>query len=163
MQNCTRVKIKINEKHLVIYNCQLTIIKVGIATRLKQLEYILSDAKKHKGPVLICGDMNSLVPKSGWGRGVITTLYREPKKEMFVNGKFIGHDERILFSKIIKKYGFKDALKLNTPTWSCFKSKNWEMFKLKLDWFITKDLKVVNIKLDDYITDHKSIEAEVDI
>ena len=163
LQNCTRVKIKLNEKHLLIYNCQLTIIKTGMATRLKQLEYILSDARKHSGPVLICGDMNDVVPKSGWKRKIITLWDREPKKEMFVDGKFVDYEEKKLLSETIRKYGFTEALKLNVPTWSPLKSKILEMFKLKLDWFITKNLKVTSIKLDDYITDHKSIEAECSI
>lgn len=161
LQNCTRVKIKLNGKHLLIYNCQLTIIKAGMATRLKQLEYLLSDAHHHKGPILICGDMNSVIPKSGWNREMIALWDRQPRKEMFVDGKLISYEEKELFSKTIKKYGFRDALKLSTPTWSPLKSKIWEMFKLKLDWFIVKDLKVTSIELDDYITDHKSIEAEV--
>jgi endonuclease/exonuclease/phosphatase family metal-dependent hydrolase len=163
LQNCTRIKIKLDKKHLLIYNCQLTIIKAGMATRLKQLEYILDDAKKHKGPVLISGDMNDVVPKAGWKRGLIETLDREPKNEMFIDGKLITYEEKKLFMKTIKKYGFEEALKLNSVTWSPIRSRLWEAFKLKLDWFMVRNMKVKNIKLHDYITDHKSIEAEVGI
>ena len=162
-QNFTRVKIKLGKKHLLIYNCQLTIAKAGMATRLQQLEYILADARKHKGPVLICGDMNDVVPKTGWERKIITTIDRSPKKDMYLKDKLISCEEKELVIDAIKKYGFKEALKTNIPTWSPIRSEMWEMFKLKLDWFITKDLEVKKIKLDDYITDHKSIEAECSI
>lgn len=154
LQNCTRVDIQLNDKILRIYNCQLPIFRAGIETRLKQLEFILSDAKNHSGPVIICSDMNTTIPKIGWKRWIISHWHHEPYNEMLVE-----YDERKLFNETIKKYGFRECLNLGTPTWSPWKSKIWEMFNLKLDWFIVKDLEVTNIKLGEYVSDHKSIEA----
>lgn len=160
LENCIRSDIRINDQILRIYNCHLGIYKVGITTRLKQLEHILSDARGHYGPTIICGDMNVTVPKTGWNRRIITLWHQEPKQEMSVNGKFIDYDERELFNETINRYGFKEALDLYTPTWSPFKSKHWELFNLKLDWFIFKNLGTTDIRLGDYTSDHRAIFAE---
>ena len=163
LQNCTKVDIQLDNKVLRIYNCQLAIVKAGIETRLGQLKHILFDAQSHNGTIIICGDMNATIPKVGWNRIIIKLWHQEPQKEMFIDGKFIDYDERELFNQTINQYGFKESLDLYTPTWSPFKSKIWELFKLKLDWFIVKDIKVVDIKLGEYISDHKSIKAKLGI
>jgi endonuclease/exonuclease/phosphatase family metal-dependent hydrolase len=157
LENCTRADIQLDEKILKIYNCHFAIFRVGIETRLRQLEYILEDAKNHTGPVIICGDMNVTIPKVGWNRRIISLWHQEPKKEMFIDGKFINYDERELFNRIINQYGFREILDLYTPTWSLFKSKIWELFKLKLDWFMVKDIEITEFHLNDYVSDHKSI------
>ncbi|TSC77957.1 MAG: hypothetical protein G01um101424_91 [Parcubacteria group bacterium Gr01-1014_24] len=160
LENCSRVDIQLNNKTLRLYNCHFAIFGAGIETRLKQLEYILSDARGHNGPVVVCGDLNVTIPKVGWNRMIIKLWHQEPQKEMFINGKFIDYDERELFNQTINQYGFKESLDLYTPTWSPFKSKIWELFKLKLDWFIVKDLEITDICLNDYVSDHRSIEAK---
>lgn len=161
LENCSRVDIQLDDKVLRIYNCHFAIFRAGIKTRLKQLEYILSDARGHNGPVVVCGDLNVTIPKMGWNRMIIKLWHQEPQKEMFINEKLINYDERELFNGVIKKYGFKECLDLYTPTWSPFKSKIWELFKLKLDWFMVKDIKVVDIKLGEYVSDHRSIQAKI--
>ena len=160
LENCTRADIQLNNQVLRIYNCHFAIFKVGIATRLKQLEYILSDSRSHKGPIIICGDMNVTIPKMGWNRKVIARWHQEPAQEMSINGTLIDYDERELFDKTISQYGFEEVLDLYTPTWSPFKSKIWEMFKLKLDWFMVKNVEVTNVKLGDYVSDHRPIEVQ---
>jgi hypothetical protein len=163
LRNCLKADIKINDQILRIYNCHFAIVLVSITTRLKQLEYILADAKTHNGPTIICGDMNVTIPKAGFNRTIIKYWHLEPKKEMCVNGTYYKGDERELFNKKLVEHGFKEALNLYTPTWSPFKTKKWEMFKLKLDWFATKNLIVTNTTLGDYISDHRSIEKNCQI
>ncbi len=163
LENGIRADIQLNNKVLRIYNCHFAIFKVGIGTRLKQLEYILSDSRGHKGPTIICGDMNVAIPKAGFRRKIITGWHREPKREMSVNGKFIDYDEREIFNETISQHGFEEVLDLYTPTWSPLKSKHWELFKLKLDWFMVKNLEVTDIKLGDYVSDHRSIEVRCNL
>ena len=159
LQNCTRADIQHDGKVLRIYNCHFIIFGAGPEIRLKQLEHILSDAKDHPGPVIIGGDLNPTIPKIGWDRKIISLFHEEPKREMFIKGKFMDYDERDLFNKTIKKHGFKEVLNLHVPTWSPFKSKIWEPFKLKLDWFLIKGVKINKVHLDDYVSDHRSIKV----
>ncbi len=160
LENCSVSEIQVQEKILRIYNCHLGIFKVGITTRLKQLEYVLSDAINHNGPIIICGDMNVTIPKNYWKRKIIRAWHQEPKKEMIINGEFFMGDERELFNQKLNEFGFKEVGDLYTSTWSPVKSDLWEMFGLKLDWFATKNMNVTGHKVDSYVSDHKSIEVE---
>lgn len=158
LESVTRVDIQLENKILRIYSCHFGIWGIGTETRLRQLEIILSDTSLHSGPVIICGDLNPTIPKPGWNRWIISHWHHEPRNEINTN-----LDERELFNQTIQKYGFKESLDLCTPTWSPFKSKIWEMFKLKLDWFIVKNIKVTDIQLGEYISDHKSITARCQV
>jgi endonuclease/exonuclease/phosphatase family metal-dependent hydrolase len=161
LENCSVADIQINNQILRIYNCHFAVFRVGIATRLKQLEYILADSNNHSGPIIICGDMNVTIPKIGWNRRIISLWHQEPKEEMSVNGKFIDGEEKEIFNEIGNRYGFKEVLSLDIPTWSPFKSKIWEMFHLKLDWFMVKNLVLTRCELGEYVSDHKAIEVHL--
>lgn len=161
LENATRADIKIKDKILRLYNCHLTIFRVGTATRLKQLEHILEDSKKHDGPTIICGDMNTSIPEPGWKRMLIKSAHLEPKHDLLWRGRPIKTDERELFYNKIIKHGFQEALNLHLPTWSPIKSELWQMFNLKLDWFLVKDLEVLHARLGKYISDHKAIQTEL--
>lgn len=163
LENGIKADILINNRVLRLYNCHLGIFRVGMATRLKQLEYLLSDSLNHKGPTIICGDMNVATPKTGLKRKLITLWHQKPKSEMLIDGKIFKNDEREMFNSMANKYGFKEVLDLATPTWSPLKTKTWEMFKLKLDWFLIKNLGVNKVELGNYISDHRSIKADCHI
>lgn len=158
LENCSVAEVQISQHILRVYNCHLGIFRVGIATRLKQLEHILSDSLDHKGPVIICGDMNVAVPKNSLNRKIICAWHQEPTAELLVNGKIFKGDERELFNDRLTESGFKEVANLTFPTWSPLKTDVWEMFKLKLDWFATKDLNVLDHTLGGYISDHRFIE-----
>ena len=159
LENCLRTDIKIKDKTLRLYNCHLAVYKAGPAVRLKQLEFILSDSQNHDGPIIICGDLNPIMPKAGLKRNVIRLWHRQPKPEMRIKDELIIKDEWELLNETATKFGFKEALDLSLPTWSPFKSANWEIFKLKLDWFLIKNLGVNNVELGDYISDHRPIKT----
>lgn len=161
--NFLRADIRIGRQILRLYNCHFAIFRVGMATRQKQLEHIIADCKNHAGPVIICGDLNVTVPKIGLNRSIITAWHQEPKQEMLLGGKFIEGDEREAFSQLANTHGFKEVLDLYTPTWSPFKSEVWELFKLKLDWFLTKNLIVSKAALGEYVSDHRPIIIECQI
>lgn len=161
--NSLKVDIKIGQKILRLYNCHFAIFRVGMATRLKQLEHIISDSQSHTGPTIICGDMNVTIPKVGLNRKIITLWHQEPKREMVSEGRYIKMDERERFNRLAEKHGFKEVLDLYAPTWSPFKSGLWELFKLKLDWFLVKNLSVDKANLGDYISDHRPIIVSCNI
>ncbi len=163
LENCSVVDIKIADKVLRVYSCHFGIFKVGISTRLKQLEKVLSDSLNHKGPTIICGDLNSTIPKHYWNRKIIRAWHQEPKKEMVIGGQFFQGDERELFNQKLNEASFREVFDLYTPTWSPFKSKVWEMFKLKLDWLAVRDMAVLDSKLGEYVSDHKSMQIDVSL
>lgn len=161
LENATRVDLQIDDTILRIYNCHFTIFRAGIATRLNQFIHILEDAAKHNGPTIICGDLNAAMPKKGIKRKVIRLLHQEPKHEMEIDGKFIDGEERQMFYEILRGFDFIETPDLYTPTWSPLKSERFELFKLKLDWFMVKNLKAELIELGKYISDHRAIKTRV--
>jgi hypothetical protein len=87
--------------------------------------------------------------------------YEVPLMGFAYREKPIKTDERELFYNKIIKHGFQEALNLHLPTWSPIKSEWWQMFNLKLDWFLVKDLEVLHARLGKYISDHKAIQTEL--
>ena len=161
LESCSRADININSSILRIYNCHFGIFRSGIVTRMKQLKRVLSDAKEHQGPVIICGDLNVTIPRKSLLRWVISLWHQEPKSDMIVSDKLIIEDEREIFNKIIVSHGFKEVFDLYIPTWSPFKSRTCELFQLKLDWFIIKNTQVMSAKLGEYFSDHRPMEVQL--
>jgi endonuclease/exonuclease/phosphatase (EEP) superfamily protein YafD len=157
--NCTRADIEIAGSVVRVYNCQFPIFRVGPSERKRLLHYILQDAAKHQGPTIICGDLNTTIPAPGFKRTIIQNWHMEPNAELEIAGTFMHRDERFLVHDTITKHGFVEALDLHIPTWSGLKTKLWELFHLKLDWFMVKNLTVVSTALGDYVSDHKAIEV----
>ena len=162
-ENCTCIDIQVEKQLLRLYICHFPIFGVGIVTRLTLLERIISDASSHSGPVVICGDLNTTIPKSGIQRIIVRLWHQIFRNEMLAFGEFIKKDEREVLNDYLKKYGFTDVLELNTPTWSPWKASSFELFNLKLDWLITKGLHIRKTTLGEYVSDHKSIYIECEI
>src|SRR5581483_11689728 len=160
--------LRIGGQNLRIYNCHFIIRLAGMATRLKQLEFILADAQKHKGPTIICGDMNVATPKQGISRQIIKSWNRWPKEELYFMGEPVRHSEKEAFARLIKQYGFAEILDMNVPTWSFLKTDFLEKPKLKLDgffvnkldWFLVKNLNLVEARLGEYISDHRPVSVK---
>jgi endonuclease/exonuclease/phosphatase family metal-dependent hydrolase len=163
LENYTRTDLQIGDRILRIYNCHFAIDKVGIRTRLMQLDHVLMDARSHLGPTIICGDLNATIPPPGLNRAIISHWHREPREEILLSGQPENRDEREIFNQTILTAGFKEVLDLYIPTWSVWKTKLWEIFKLKLDWFLVKDIEVISAKLGPYISDHRPIIVRVRI
>lgn len=151
--------VSINKICLRIYNCHFGIIGLGFAERIRQLEVILNHALKFNGPKIICGDMNTTIPKHGLSRKIVQWFYKIPAGSMSCNGDYFEEDERYAFAKKAQEHGFNEATDITKPTWS-LPYINYELFNLKLDWFLTKGVQVKNIGLGPYISDHRSIFAE---
>lgn len=94
---------------------------------------------------------------------IIRTWHHPLPQEQVINGVRVQADERELFNHTLGKYGFKEVLDLTTPTWSPTKTDYWELFKLKLDWFMVRNMKVMNYTVSEYISDHKPIEVQLEI
>lgn len=154
---CQWVEYKVNNTRLRIYNCQLQIRGIGIKERLAILEKIMTHSKSLKYPVVVCGDMNTTITKSGIGRKFIQFIHNEPSTSMYDEYlKCMDCDERVYFSKAAAKYGFQDVVPLNTTTWA-LPYTSLELFDLKLDWFFVKNIQYQRYELGPYITDHRPI------
>ncbi len=162
-RGCLRADIKIGDQILRLYNCHFEIFGVAIDSRQKQLNHIIADSQNFQGPTIICGDMNTTIPKAGLNRSIISFWHHEPKAEMMIGGKYFESDERNLFNKLAYNKGFKEVFDICTPTWLMLKTQKWEMFKLKLDWFLIKNLIVKNSKLYPYISDHRPLETILEL
>jgi endonuclease/exonuclease/phosphatase family metal-dependent hydrolase len=142
-----------------IYNCHLPIRKIGVEDRLKMIKKIIDHSDGHKGPTIICGDMNTTVPRSGLGRVLVDIIHRPPKSKQFISGKYYTKDERFCFNELVEKYGYKELLDLNIPTWVLPKTRI-EYPRLKLDWFLTRDIETELLAIGPYISDHRPILAK---
>ena len=151
LENTTYVTVKLENALLRLYVCHFAIDGAGPSTRLKQLEQVASHAAQHQGPSVICGDMNVTIPKLSTSRIIIKYWHQEPESEMRDG------DEREIFNKTAQRHGYREVFDLYTPTWSPFHSKKAELFKLKLDWFFTKNLTVSNRTMGPYISDHRPL------
>jgi len=160
-ENALWVDIKIYNQKVRIYNCHFKIIGGGISHRIMQLKKVINHCKKLKYPVIICGDLNTTIVKEGFSRKIIQLFHKEPNKTHIVNGKYILEDERYFFYNEAKKLGFIEALPLKSVTWATPPFKI-ELFKRKLDWFLTKKLIVKKATLGDYISDHRPICVDLD-
>lgn len=154
--------IKIADDVLKIYNCHLEIIGIGPRERADQLTYILKDAKKHRGPVIVCGDFNTTIPASGFARKIVQWFHQEKNSSLLLDSNYINKDERHFFLSVAKKEGFNEATDISKSTW-CISPLKWELFNLKLDWFLSRDIKILKINLGNYISDHRAIFAECSI
>jgi len=156
LENILWADINIRGSIVRVYNCHLAIIGVGIAERVRQLRQVLNHAKKCKTPTIMCGDMNTATPETGMRRKVIKWLHDVPDDSMVIDGKIYDKDERFLFSSLAKHHGFRDALRINVSTWA-LPHTSFQMFNLKLDWFLIREIHSLKVRYGKYVSDHKPI------
>jgi len=144
---------------LRIYSCHMGIIGLGPKDRIRQLEHVLEHSSTHVGPAIICGDMNTTIPPAGIRRKIVQWFHREPDDSIPVNGQNFISDERYVFAEIAERAGFRESIDITKSTW-CIPPLCFELFDLKLDWFLVRDVKVQNVALSDYVSDHRSVTAE---
>lgn len=160
VENCSRADIQVENQIVRMYSVHFPIYRTGAATRLRLLEFLIEDASLHSGPVIICGDLNTASPKAGLKRVIIHAWHRPQRQDLYIKGAKIHTDERDLFAQSIRTHGFTETLDIDTPTWSPFKSRHLELFGLKLDWFIIKNMHVERYTLGTYVSDHKSVQVQ---
>ena len=158
--SCLWADCKIDKSLIRIYNCQFRIRGIGIQERIYFLNSILEHAQSTPHPVIICGDMNTTIPKQGFARKIVELVHNEPDSSMQSDGKYQPQDERFIFNSVAEKFGFQEILDLTRSTWA-LPYTSWELFRLKLDWFFIKNIECRKYSLGKYITDHRPIFAEI--
>lgn len=153
---CPWADIQVDNGLIRIYNCRFQIRDIGIKERLQFLSIVLEHSRELARPVIVCGDMNTTVPRKGWKRRIVQIVHREPDKSMFVNGREYTRDERHIFNRKAQEYNFREIIGLDKSTWSvpytCIK-----LFRLKLDWFLVRGVEPINVTIGPCITDHKPL------
>jgi len=157
---CSWADIQLPTAKIRIYNCQFRIRRTGIRERLLALQRILEHAQMIEYPIVVCGDMNTTIPRHGLKRKVIQLVHRQSKSSLVVDGKYHASDERHAFNSVAEKFDFTEILDLKQTTWA-LPYTSLELFKLKLDWFLIKNAQCSEYELGPYITDHRPILAQL--
>ncbi len=122
---------------------------------------LVEHAKTVEGPVVICGDMNTVVPgtRSRW---LVQLWHRFPSPNPKICGQFTNLNERYYFADVARRHGFEEAGDMSKNTWRMVIT-NSEAFDLKLDWMLYRGLKPISCKQGEYLGDHRSIIGRFDI
>jgi endonuclease/exonuclease/phosphatase family metal-dependent hydrolase len=137
----------------------LEIVGVGPKQRIDQLNFILEEAKQHDGPVIVCGDMNTTIPSAGLGRKIVQLFHKVISDNLIADENYHHQDERHSFLLAAQQAGFKESIDIRKSTW-CIMPLRWEIFSLKLDWFLVRNIKKPEVSLGKYISDHRSVLAK---
>lgn len=159
-EECLFTDIHIDKKPVRIYNVHLSVKAVGIKERLAAIKKIMSHAAEHDGPVVIAGDMNTVVPRKGFARKIIQLYHNQPNESMIVDGKEYGGDERYIFDDAAAQNGFKQVTDLMQSTWAV-PYTNYELFNLKVDWIFIRDMSIERVKVGKYISDHRAVSCQL--
>ena len=152
--------LKKDSKEFRIYNCHLSVAGIHPRERIKLLEKIITHSQKFTGPVIICGDMNTVLPAKPRNIKLIKWLLKIPlTKEEFVRLRREQKNEAQEFYRSAKKFGFEETAEMYKNTWVLPFTK-WELFGLKLDWMLYKGLVKNNHSVGKPIGDHKSVIGE---
>jgi len=161
-ENAIWSDIKINKQKIRVYNCHFRISGVGIKERIWQLRQVIMHASAWKHPVIICGDMNTTIPQEGLSRKVVQLVHSNPGESIKLNGAYFRKDERFAFNAEAKRHGFNELLSLDKATWA-LPGTSWEIFGLKLDWFLAKKIKRIKSAYGKYISDHRAITVKCEL
>ena len=147
---------------LRIYNCHLRVTGVGPKERLADMQKVFEHARTAPGPVIICGDMNTVLPRAGLTRKFIQWFHKIPKDSLNSLAERYSEDERYVYQAAIHQNGFRDLLPLAQSTWA-IPGTAIELFKLKLDWFLVKNISVGQAEFGPYISDHRPVAVAVEL
>ena len=145
-----------------IYNCYLRVNFQGMYERNFILKKILEDASKFDGLVIVCGDMNTVIPDPKHHRKLVKRWHKFSDPSLEVFGDYALKDERFLFYDTAKKYGFEEITDLNLNTWS-IPFTPIEAFNLKLDWMLYKGFSKRSYKFGPWIGDHRAIIGKLNL
>lgn len=152
--------LEVGNIKIKIYNCHLNLFRQGVEERAEILTKIMTDSKKFKGPVIICGDMNTGVPKDKPYRKIIKVWSKYPMPSKDNIGDYASVNEKFYFLNTAKKYNFSELSDINQNTWRMPVILSRKM-QLKLDWMLYNKLKPIGCRFGPWIGDHRSIIGEL--
>ena len=143
---------------LRVYNCHFGLKRLGISHRLAFLDEVFRHAARHKGPVIVCGDMNTVIPPRGFLRSGIRWFNSIPKSTFYVDDQYFPGDERHIFRQRAKAAGYTDPTPIDANTWRLPK-KPFGILRLKLDWILVRGLKTEPAQFGKIVSDHRWVQA----
>lgn len=156
--------VNYGRKKVRIYNCYLNISRCGMKDRDSALRSIIKHSAEFKGPIVICGDMNTSIPTRKIHRRLLNWFHHVPESDVTEFGLYAHINEKYYFYDLAKKLGFQEITDINYPTWTFPLPKIKLNFpEIKLDWFLIKNFRDYEYKFGPFIGDHKSIISELTI
>jgi len=153
-------KIKKEDTTFLAYSCHFRVADQGMLERKKMISEIAENSRRFPGPVIICGDMNTVIPDKKSHRGIVRLWHRFPNPDSKEFGDLAERNERYFFLDTVHKYGYEELGDMTKNTWrDVFTGR--ELFDLKLDWMLYRNCKGVSSCLGDWIGDHKAIIGEL--
>ena len=148
-------------KLLRVYNCHFPAFDCGIEERTALLESIVKHALNIES-VVICGDMNTVIPKKGFIRSMTMLRIKRGTNETKINYDWLDGSECQHFSDKIISLGYKHAFGIDQHTWR-FPLPFAALFENKLDWLIFKGISLQSAEIGEYIFDHKMLIGTFEI
>jgi hypothetical protein len=150
-------ELRNRRKKIRVYNCHLGVFGVGMEDRAGMLSDIAKHASKFTGPVIICGDMNTMMPelRPAWWLAKAWARFPYPGPKA---AKYSWLGEKYYFQDMAKRYGFDEVLEIDEQTWRLPFAK-LNMWRPKLDWMLYRGLEPVGYELGPWIGDHRGIIA----
>lgn len=152
--------VKKNNQKFLVYNCHFNVSGQGMEERKEMITEIAVQASKYKHPVIICGDMNTVIPDKKSLRKLVQLFHRFPTPDSKICGEFADKNEKYYFLNAVQQFGFKELGDLEKNTWRDIITKR-ELFKLKLDWMLYKNCQLLKSQLGNWIGDHRSVIGEL--
>lgn len=153
--------IKQGKTIIRIYNCHMAIFGIGMEDRAEMLSDIAKHAKKFAGPVVICGDMNTMMPerRPGWWLAKAWARFPNPSPAV---GDYSWLGEKYFFMDMAKRHGFTEMGDIDRQTWR-MPFLRWGFWRPKLDWMMYRGLTPVDYRLGPWIGDHRGVIATLKV
>lgn len=149
-----------------VYNCHFTSKRLGMVERKEILLEVIRHAKSGLKPVIICGDMNTMIPAKNefvrFRKVFHKAFNRIPTPDPEILGDYAHLDERYHFLDVARSHGYEEAADIKSSTW-CVPFTGVEMINTKLDWLLYKGLNKIDYRLGPWIGDHRSIYGQFQI
>jgi hypothetical protein len=121
---------------------------------------IIDHAKKCKHPVVISGDLNTVIPDKKSKRWLVQLWHRFPTPTKEISGDFLDRNEKYYFLDMFRKRGFSEVSDATKNTW-VLPYFNKEIFNLKLDWLLEKGFAKSSGTFGPWIGDHRAIIGDL--
>ncbi len=143
-----------------VYSCYLSVTDQGVEDRHRMMLDIVENSKYFQGPVIVSGDMNTVIPDMKPMRWVVKLWHRFPDPSRQLLGKLYEKNEKYYFLETWRKNGFEELSDMSKNTWRDVITGR-ELFNLKLDWMLYRNCDGISCTLGEWIGDHKAIIGEL--
>jgi endonuclease/exonuclease/phosphatase family metal-dependent hydrolase len=145
--------IQIHSKKVVVYSCHINAFGETLNSRRNMLMKTLIHAIEYHLPAIVCGDMNTVIPKKRPYRFLFRIANKIHAPSVWQYGSFARQNEEQYFSQTSHLFNFTDVIGINFPT---FRIPGVSI-RQKLDWMLYHDIHCSRSELTPWIGDHRGI------